>query len=156
MKSSMKTVFVLLAIVMSFVTVQTVWADGPPTNKTEVWVEGQVIAANRDTGSITVLDLQDSKFPSQNEYVKILAYMCDDADTDRLIAINVTVCVCVVGEGFDADIKCTDGSFECDPETETEGVEFIQLRDGVEFIQLRDYSTYIPFWRGMAAGVTGR
>ncbi len=145
---------------------QTVWADGPPTNKTEVWVEGQVIAANRDTGSITVLDLQDSnqyevyglgslsywkdngvEFPSQNEYVKILAYMCDDADTDRLIAINVTVCVCVVGEGFDADIKCTDGSFECDPETETEGVEFIQLRD---------YSTYIPFWRGKAAGVTGR
>jgi len=168
MKSSIKTVFVLLAIVMSFITVQAVWAGSPSTNKTEVKIEGQVIAANRDTGSITVLDLQDSnqfevyglgslsywkdngvEFPSQNEYVKILAYMCDDAtETDRLIAIDVTVCVCVVvGEESLADPKCTDGSFECDPETETEGVEFIQLRD---------YSTYIPLWRGKAAGVTGR
>jgi len=55
MKSSMKTVFVLLAIVMSFVTVQAVWA-GSPTNKTEVTVEGKVNEVNRDAGSITVLD----------------------------------------------------------------------------------------------------
>jgi len=166
MKNSMKTVLVLLAIVMSFITVQTVWA-GSPTNKTEVTVEGKVIAANRDTGSITILDLQDSnqievyglgslsywkdngvEFPSQNEYVKILAYMCDDAETDRLIAIDVTVCVCVVTTTQLMPIpdipNCTNGYFECDD------------ADGVEFIQLRDYSTYIPFWRGKPAGGTGR
>ena len=170
MKSSMKTVFVLLAIVMSFVTVQAVWA-GSPTNKTEVTVEGKVNEVNRDAGSITVLDeLQGEdttklvsttvyglgsqsywkdnciEFPSQNEYVRILAYRCDDAtDTDRLIAIDVTVCLCDVNEESVADPNCTNGYFECDRDTE-----------GVEFIQLRDDSTYIPLWRGKPAGGTGQ
>lgn len=155
MKSSMKTVFVLLAIVMSFITVQAVWA-GSPTNKAEVTIEGKVIAVNRDTGSITVLDLQDSnnevyglgslsywknnsvEFPSQHEYVSILAYRCDyPTETDRLVAIDVRVCVCVVSDGLDADYNCTNGIFVCTDATE-----------GVEFIQLRDYDTYIPLWRG--------
>jgi len=174
MKSSMKTVFVLLAIVMSFVTVQAVWADGPSTNKTEVTVQGKVTGVSRDTASITVLDeLQNPNgqvsttvyglgsqnywremgvdVPSVNEYVRILAYKCEDhTDSDSLVAIDVAVCVCVVtaSQAIPDIPNCTNGDFVCDPEVNEE----------VEFIQLRSYDKYIPLWRGIdkAAGVTGR
>jgi len=66
MKSSIKTLFVILAIVMSFVAVQAVWAGTGPGNGSEspgsegpsctAVVSGEVTALDKYSGTIVVDD----------------------------------------------------------------------------------------------------
>ena len=60
MKSSIKTLFVILAIVMSFVAVQAVWANGGPS--------GQIPSCSETVeGVATMVDgLDQSGQPEQN------------------------------------------------------------------------------------------
>lgn len=57
MKSSIKTLFVVLAIVMSFVAVQAVWAKGGGSDACTVVVAGDVTYVDIDSGMIKVGDI---------------------------------------------------------------------------------------------------
>jgi hypothetical protein len=118
MKNSIRTIFVILAIVMSFVSVQAAQA---------VEVEGTVTAIEHNTitldGTVTVSSLgprsywrsKGISYPKVGDYVIVEAY--DGAS--GYIAVSVTVC------DLD-DCDCDEENAEC--------------------IDLRDPDTLIPLW----------
>lgn len=117
MKHSIRTMFVILAIVMSFVSVQAAQA---------VEVEGTVSAIEHNAitldGTTTVSSLGPRSYWRSEgiSYPKVGDYVIVDAYDGQYgyIAVSVTVC--------DLDCDCNVGTAEC--------------------IDLRDPDTLIPFW----------
>ena len=114
MKSSMRTMFVVLVIVMSFVAVQAVWAGTIDPNDT-ITVEGTVVSfhdpigivVETDFGEVTVGGIgpvwfweNQSAIPEIDDAVKIEAYETDTT----LIACSIEI------DGTTIDLRNDDGS----------------------------------------------
>ena len=118
MKSSMRTMFVVLVIVMSFVSVQAVWAGTINPNDT-ITVEGTVVSFHDPIGIVVDTGFEEvtvggigpvwfwenqSAIPEIDDEVKIEAYQTDTsliACSIEIIEIDVTTLI---------DLRNDDGS----------------------------------------------
>jgi hypothetical protein len=120
MKRSMRTIFVLLAIVLSFVAVQAAWAK-----TCDVTVEGNVTAIDYDNNAITINStiVYGMRLPylanklnielQEGDYVVITAHLCPS--TDRLSACTVSVVESLTTTAADGTCDCCPGcTSECD------------------------------------------
>jgi len=121
MKSSIKGFFVILAIVMSFVLVQGVYARDMETaigiveesvDETTRSIPLELDTSINDEDNITIdgmgpswyWDLMNIKYPEADDYLKIEVFYCDILGK----YVGVRVCYIYDGIGCDVDSCCID------------------------------------------------